>query len=126
MDTLFDGGATSELVAKIGWDLGSGTDDDDGFLADTSLHADATYVKFGPVAIADVSTETVDETYGTQESTVLASLRTKLNPVLKRDVKVFNDTCTINVIWTSTGANLTALTAGQVKFFFAINNAVAA
>jgi hypothetical protein len=125
IDTLFDGGATSELTAKIGWDLGSGTDDDDGLLAATSLHADATYVKFGPAAIADVDASTVDNTYGQQENDVISSLRTKLNTTLKNGLKVFNDTADLEVVWTATGANLTALTQGQVRFFFRINPLVA-
>lgn len=124
LDTLFDGGATSELTAKIGWDLGSGTDDDDGLLAATSLHADATYVKFGPAAVADVDSSTVDNTYGQQENDVITSARTKLNTTLKNGFKVFNDTADLNIVWTSTGANLTALTAGKVRFFFRINPAV--
>ena len=121
VDTLFDGGATSELTAKIGWDYGSGTDDDDGLLAATSLHADATYVKYGPPAVADVDASSIDTTYGQAELDVVTSARTKLNTVLKSGPKVANDTCTLNIIWTATGANLTALTQGQVRFWLRIN-----
>lgn len=124
LDTLFDGGATSELTAKIGWDLTSGTDDDDGLLAATSLHADATYVKYGPPAIADVDSSTVDNTYGQQENDVITSARTKLNTVVKNGFKVFNDIAQLNIVWTATGANLSALTQGKVRFFFRINPAV--
>lgn len=121
VDTLFDGGSTSELTAKIGWDLASGTDDDDGLLAATSLHADATYVKFGPPAVADVDSSSVDNTYGQAENDVITSLRTKLNTLLKQGFKVFNDTADINIVWTSTGANLSTLTQGKVRFFLRIN-----
>lgn len=123
LDTDFDGGATTDLTAKIGWDLGSGTDDDDGLLAAVSLHADATEVQYGPVAIADLPTTTVDETYATPESTVLTDVRTKLNTVLKRGPKVFDDTADLEIVWTSSGANLSALTSGQVRFWFRINAA---
>jgi hypothetical protein len=126
LDVDFDGGATSELTAAIGWDLASGTDDADGFLAATSLHADGTEVQYGPVAAADVAADTVDNTYGQQENDVITSLRTRLNTVLKRDVKVFDDTAEIDVVWTATGANLTALTQGTVRFWFQINPPVTA
>lgn len=125
LDTTFDGGATSELTAKIGWDLASGTDDDDGLLAAVSLHADATYVKYSPVAIADVDSSSIDTTYGQAELDVITSARTKLNTAIKNGPKVFNDTADLNIVWTATGANLTALTQGQVRFFFRINPAVA-
>lgn len=124
VDTLFDGGATSELTVKVGWDLGSGTDDDDGLLAATSIHADATYVKFGPPAVADVDSSTVDTTYGQQEADVITSTRSKLDTELKKGFKVFNDTADLNFIFTSTGANLTALTQGRVRFFLRINPAI--
>jgi hypothetical protein len=125
VDTLFDGGATSELTAKIGWDLASGTDDDDGLMAATSLHADATYVKYGPAAVADVDSSTVDNTYGQAENDVVTSARSKLNTILKNGFKVFNDTADLEIVWTSTGANLTALTQGQVRFWFRINPPIA-
>ncbi len=120
LDTDFDGGATSSLTAKIGWDLGSGTDDDDGLLAAVELHADGTEVQYGPVAIADLPTTTIDETYATPESTVLTDVRTKLNTVLKRTRKVFDDTADLEVVWTASGANMTALTQGKVRFWFRI------
>lgn len=42
--TPFDGGATSELTLKFGYDLAAGTDDDDAFIAATSVHLDATEI----------------------------------------------------------------------------------
>lgn len=125
VDTLFDGGATSELTVKAGWDLGTGTDDDDGLLGATSIHADATYVKFAPAAEADVNSSTVDGTYGTEESNVISSNRTKVNVLLKSGPKVFNDTAALNFIFTSTGANLSTLTQGKIRFFLRLNPAVA-
>lgn len=121
--TAFDGGDTSELTVALGYDLASGTDDADGFLAATSVHADATFVNGSPRPVGDISAETVDETYGTQESTVIASLRTAANTVNKRGPKVFAAAADIEAAWTATGANLTALTAGKVRFYFRINAA---
>lgn len=126
LDTDFDGGSTSGLTAAIGWDLGSGTDDADGLLAAVELHADSTEIQYGPEAIADVDTSTVNDVYSTEESLVIASLRTKLNTVLKRGPKVFNDTADLEIVWTATGANLSTLTSGAVRFWFRINPAVTA
>lgn len=126
LDTDFDGGSTTNLTAAIGWDLGSGTDDADGFLAATELHADGTEIQYSPTAIADVDASTVDGTYGSQESDVITSLRTKVNTVLKRGAKVFDDTADIEIVWTATGANMTELTQGKVRFFFRINAPVTA
>ena len=121
VDTLFDGGATSELTVAVGWDLASGTDDSDGLMAAASIHADATPIRYGPPAVADVDASTVDNTYGQQENDVITSLRSRVNTELKRPVKVFNDTADLNFVFTSTGANLTALTAGRVRFFLRLN-----
>lgn len=116
----FDGGATSELTVAIGYDLASGTDDADGFQAATSVHADGSPVDYTPVIIGDVATDTVDGTYGTEESTVIGSLRTKLNSALKQCRIKFGEAFDIEAVWTATGANLTALTAGEVAFYFRI------
>jgi hypothetical protein len=121
--TAFDGGATSELTVALGYDLATGTDDADGFLAATSVHADATFINGSPRPVADISAETVDQTYGTQESTVIASLRTAANTTNKRGPKVFAAAADIEAAWVATGANLTVLTAGKVRFFFRINAA---
>lgn len=126
LDTDFDGGSTSSLTAAIGWDLGSGTDDADGLLAAVELHADGTEVQYGPVAIADLPTTTVDETYATPESTVLTDVRTKLNTLLKNGPKVFNDTADLEIAWTAVGANMTELTQGKVRFWFRINGPISA
>lgn len=120
--TTFDGGATSELLVKLGYDLASGTDDDDAFLADTSIHEDGTEILSSPVAVLDVATDTVDETYSTAESTVLASLRTKLNTLIKQVGMSFNVAWDLEAVFTATGANLTALTQGEVHFYFRLND----
>ena len=120
--TDFDGGATSELVFTAGYDLSSGTDDADGYAGSTSVHADATEIDAGPVEITDVATDTVDGTYGAEESTVIASLRTKLNSLLKLQPVCHNEAWDFELAWTSTGANLDALTAGEVWFLVSLVN----
>jgi hypothetical protein len=120
--TNFDGGATSELTVALGYDLASGTDDTDAFLAATSIHEDGTEILSSPVAITDVAADAVDGTYGAEEAAVIASLRTKLNTVLKYVGMSFNEAWDLEAVFTSTGANLTALTQGEVHFYFRLND----
>lgn len=112
--TPFDGGATSELTMKLGFDLASGTDDDDAFLVATSIHADATYIIAGGARYTALATDTVNETYTTEESTVIASLRTTLNQILARSERLFLVAWDLEAVFTATGANLSALTTGEV------------
>jgi len=118
--TPFDGTSTTNLTLALGINRASGTDDADGFLAATELHNDATEVVIGPVPLLDVATDTVDGTYGTEESTVIASLRTKLNTLMKLAPQAYSDASAIEAVWTSTAANLTDLTAGEIDLYFAI------
>ena len=118
--TDFDGGATSELTMAVGYDLSSGTDDVDGFQTATSVHADGTEVDVTPELVTDVDTSTVDATYGTEESTVIASLRTKLNLLLKQQPRSFITTWDLECAFTATGANLSTLTSGEVLVLFAL------
>lgn len=118
--TPFDGTSTTNLSLALGIDRASGTDDADGFLAATELHNDATEVVIGPVPIGDVDSSTVDGTYGTEESTVIGSLRTKLNTLMKLAPQAYSDAADIEAVWTSTGANLTDLTSGEIDLYFAI------
>lgn len=120
--TNFDGGATSELTVALGYDLASGTDDADAFLAATSIHEDGTEILSSPVAITDVATDTVDGTYGAEEAAVIASLRTKLNTVMKYLGMTFNEAWDLEAVFTATGANMTALTQGEVHFYFRLND----
>lgn len=118
----FDGPSITELVVKVGYNLSSGTDDDDAFQADTSICGAATEIDATPVEITDVATDTVDTTYGTEESTVIASLRTKLNSVLKLQPVCHNVAWDLEAVFTATGANLSVLTSGEVWFLVAIAN----
>ena len=115
--TPFDGGATSEMTLKIGYN-GAAVDDDDAFLPATSVHVDATEILCANGAPAVVDTSTVDETYSTAESTVIASLRTKVNALIAVLGLAAVEAGTIEAIFTATGANLTALTTGKIRIFF--------
>jgi hypothetical protein len=118
--TDFDGGATSDLTMAVGYDLSSGTDDVDGFQAATSIHADGTEVDVTPELVTDVDSSTVDTTFGAEEVTVIGSLRTKLNTVLKQLPRSFITTWDLECAFTSTGANLSTLTSGEVLVLFAL------
>lgn len=115
--TSFDGGATSELTLKLGYDLASGTDDDDAFLAAASLHADSTPVPTRVSPAAAIDTSTVDQTYATEESTVLASLRTEVNKLLQTVRRFFNVAWDFEAVFTATGANMSTLTQGEVHIY---------
>lgn len=115
--TAFDGGATSELTLKLGYDLASGTDDDDAFLSAVSLHADSTAIVTRPNSLAVADASTVDGTYGAPEAAVIADLRTELNKLLQRVARWFTVAWDLEAIFTATGANLTELTAGEVHIY---------
>lgn len=89
--TNFDGGATSALTLDLGYDLAAGTDDPNGFIEAVSVHADGT-----PVA------------YGLANG---AAFATKLTGY------AFLEAATIDALFTATGANLTALTQGEVHVY---------
>lgn len=91
--TLFDGGATSELTLKAGWNGGT-TDDDDGIFEATSIHADATYIKY--------------------RSGNGAAFATKVRGYFPLDAGNYE------VIFTSTGANVTVLTQGEVHIYLRV------
>lgn len=118
--TPFDGTSTTNLTLALGVDRASGTDDADAFLAATELHNDATEIVIGPAPIADVDASTVDTSYGQPEADVITSNRTVTNAVLKLQPRAYSDACDIEAAWTSTAANLTDLTTGEIDLFFAI------
>ena len=89
--TNFDGGATSALTLDLGYDLAAGVDDPNGFIEAVSVHADGTPVAFG---LANG-----------------AAFATKLTGY------AFLEAATIDALFTATGANLTALTQGEVHIY---------
>ncbi len=115
--TLFSGGSTSDLTVQVGYDVATGTDDANGLLPAHSIHADATYILAGPSPIGDADTSTVDGTYGSDESTVIASLRTKLDAATRSAPKAFQEAGSLTALFTATTANLSTLTAGEVHIY---------
>lgn len=118
--TAFDGTSTTNLTLALGIDRASGTDDADAFLAATELHNDATEVVIGPIPVADVDASAIDTTYGQAELDVITSNRSITNSILKLEPRAYSDAADIEAVWTSTGANLTDLTSGEIDIFFAI------
>lgn len=96
--TNFDGGATSALTVKIGDD-----DDDDGFVVAASVHADST----------PISSRCNTGAYFTGTDSGSATTAN----VIKSKTYDNASTKSLNVVFTATGANLTALTQGKVVFF---------
>jgi len=91
--TPFDGGATSALALDVGHN-GATTDDPDSILDNYEIHVDATEVL-----------------YGDGNGAVFATLRTGYFPL---------DAGAYEATFTATGANLTALTTGEVHIYLNI------
>lgn len=89
--TNLDGGATSATTLDVGYDLAAGTDDPNGFIEAVSVHADGTPIAFGGANGAAFATKLTGYTF----------------------LEGANITC----LFTSTGANLTALTQGEVHIY---------
>lgn len=89
LETEFDGGATSELTIAVG----DGTDPD-GYIEAKSVHADATAVFTSLIDGAYLNDETTDYTV---------------------NGKQYAAADTIDVVFTATGANLDALTVGELR-----------
>ena len=91
--TAFDGGATSALALDVGHN-GATTDDPDSLLDLYEIHVDATEVF-----------------YGDGNGAVFATLRTGYAAL---------DAGNIEATFTATGANLTALTQGEVHIYLRV------
>lgn len=115
--TPFDGGATSALAMKIGYN-GAAVDDDDAFQPSVEIHVDATEVLAGNGTPPAVDTSTVDETYSTAESTVLASVRTIVNQLRAARGLAAVEAGTIEAVFTATGGNLSLLDTGKIRIYF--------
>lgn len=110
--TTFDGGATSELTFKVGYNGGT-IDDDDALSAAKSVHADATPVLVDAGSLAAVDSSTIDTTYGQQEADVLTSLRSIVN-ILRKRGEAMVESGNVEITYAATGANLNTLTAGKM------------
>lgn len=91
--TPFDGGATTNLALDVGHN-GATTDDPDSALDNYEIHADASYVN-----------------YGDGNGAIFATLRTGYYPL---------DAGNYEALFTATGANLTALTTGEVHIYLGL------
>lgn len=115
--TPFDGGATSELTLKFGYN-GASVDDDDAFIAARSIHADATEILADAGSVTAIGTETVDGTYDADTATVINATRVTVNELRARRFFAAQEAGTLQIVLTSTGANLSTLTAGEVVLYF--------
>lgn len=120
LKTAFDGTSTTSLTLTAGYNLASGTDKAAGFLAATELHNDATEVVFFPTEVADVAIGASDATYGAEELAVLQATVIALNLLIKQTRKVFGVAHDVELLFTSTTANLTDLTSGEVHLLFRV------
>lgn len=105
--TPFQGASITSLTAALGWN-GATTDLANGLFEAKELCVDATEI------LADAGSidgSTTDGTYGSQELAVLNSLR-------NRQAYAAQDAGNVEIVFTASGANLTALTVGRVRVFF--------
>lgn len=112
----FDGGATSALKLDFGFN-GASVDDADAFLDNVEIHLDATEILANVGPAPTVGSETVNETYGTEESTVITELVTATAALRNKRV-AFQEAGSLEMVFTATGANLSTLTAGRVHVYF--------
>ena len=112
----FDGGATSELTVQFGHN-GVSVDDADSLIPAKSIHEDGTEILADAGGATAVDAGTVDGTYGAEEAAAINSMRVSLNQVLARRL-AFQEAGYLELVFTSTGANLTALTQGLIHVFF--------
>jgi hypothetical protein len=89
--TAFDGGSTSALSLDVGWNGGT-TDDADGLIAAQEIHVDATEIL-----------------YGLGDGAAFAANATGY---------IALDAGDLEATFTSTGANLSTLTAGEVHIYW--------
>lgn len=96
LTTKFDGGATSELTIKVGWN-GASVDDDDGLIAAASIHADATTILCSRGTGSGLATQeagTIEATFtatGANTSVLTAGkLRVYFNVVKLADLRGIN------------------------------------
>lgn len=115
--TPFNGGATSELTLKLGYN-GTATDDDDAFIAARSIHADATEILADVGSVTAIGAETVDGTYDADTATVINALRVTVNELRARRFFASQEAGLIQLILTATGANFSELTTGEVVVYF--------
>ena len=94
--TKFDGGATSELTVKLGWN-GASVDDDDGLIAAASLHYDATTIlasRGTGSGLAAVEAGTIEATFtatGANTSTLTTGkVRVYFNVVKMKELRDIN------------------------------------
>jgi hypothetical protein len=96
LETAFAGTSITNLALDVGYDLASGTDDPDAFLDAYELCGAATEILAGD-----------------GNGVVFATLRTGYANQEEMDIEV---------LFTAVGANLSALTAGRVHIYLAVND----
>ncbi|MFA6959947.1 MAG: hypothetical protein WC205_04250 [Opitutaceae bacterium] len=115
--TPFDGGATSELTLAFGYN-GVAVDNASAFIGAHSIHADGTEILADQGGTTAVDATVIDATYGAPEQAVLDSVRVTVNELRARRSFAAQETGKLQIVLTSTGANFSALTTGEVVVYF--------
>lgn len=104
----FDGTSISSLVFKFGWN-GASVDDDNGLIESTEISDAGTEILAGR---GRVDPSTVDGTYGAAEAAAVNSLRALFEGLQAQEAG------NLELVFTSTGANLSVLTTGKLHVYF--------
>lgn len=107
--TKFAGGSISALTVQAGYDYATLTDVADAFIDAKSIYNDSNGLL---VDAGSIPTSTIDGTWdNTNEGPLLTQLR-------KRCAFGAQEAYSITALFTATGANLTALTQGRIRFYW--------
>ncbi len=113
--TPFVGASITNIKLDVGYD-GTAVDLQTAFINQQEIVASG-YRLCDDGSVAAVNTSTVDNTYGQAENDVITSLRTLANDANARKLAT-QEAGNITALFTATGANLTALTAGRLHLYF--------
>jgi hypothetical protein len=119
LKTAFVPASATALTLKSGYDLASGTDKTSGYQSAVSVCSGATPISFFPQEIADIDDSAADATYGAPELAVVNATTIAVNKLIQQNRKAFAVANTVQVVLTSTTANLTDFVgAGEVHLYY--------
>lgn len=119
LKTAFLPASATALTLTGGYDLASGTDKAAGYQAAVSVCSGATPISYFPTEIADIDDSAADATFGAPELAVVNATTIAVNKLIRQNRKVFAVANTVQVLFTSSTANLTDFVgAGEVHLYY--------
>lgn len=119
LKTAFVPASATALTLTSGYDLVSGTDKASGYQTAVSVCSGATPISYFPQEIADVDDSAADATFGAPELAVVNATTIAVNKLIRLVRKPFAVANTVQVLFTSSTANLTDFVgAGEVHLYY--------